>query len=177
MLLHRFVLPAALTTAALLIPTSCGENTYPVRTYTLGEKVQLGALIYNVFETQWLTQIGTGESARIPQNRFFLVRVSITNSGTSRVVAPNLTIEGLSGGSFPELSDGDGVPQWIGYLRQIDPADSTQGNVVFDAPPKEYRLRISDEDGRRAALIDIPLSFGAETTDVPTPGMPGEKIK
>ena len=62
------------------------------------------------------------------------------------------------------------MPQWIGYLRQIKPADSAQGYLVFDAPPGHYKLRVLDEDSNHAALIDIPLTFNAETPELPTPG-------
>jgi len=169
MLHFRFALPVVLTVAAMLTSTSCIQKTFPVRTYPMGDRVILGHLIYTVFESQWLTQIGDGETARIPQNRFFLVRLSVTNSGGEPVVAPNLTVQDDNGSSAPELSNGEGVPQWIGYLRQIDPADSAQGNLVFDVPPKHYRLRITDEDGQRPALIDIPLSFSSESPEIPNP--------
>ena len=121
----------------------------------MGDKIALGHLIYTVFESQWLTQIGEDANARIPENRFFLVRVSVTNSGGEAVVAPNLTLEGENGTSVPELSNGEGVPQWIGYLRHIYPAESAQGNLVFDVPPKRYKLRITDEQGERSALIEV----------------------
>jgi hypothetical protein len=138
----------------------------------MGQRVELGHIIYTVFETQWLTQIGEGPSARIPQNRFFLVRISAVNSGGTEEIIPNIAIEDDNGNAYSELSSGDGVPQWIGFLRQVKPADSAQGNLVFDAPPRHYKLRILDENSERAALVDIPLSFGAETPEVPEPGAP-----
>ena len=154
---------------AAMLFSGCGEQTFPVRTYPMGEKVMIGHLTYTVFETQWLTQLGDPSAPRIPQNRFFLVRASIVNSGASEVISPNLTVEDDHGHVYRELSNGDGVPQWIGYLRQIKPADSAQGNLVFDAPPGHYKLRVLDEDSNHAALIDIPLSFNAETPEVPLP--------
>ena len=51
----------------------------------------------------------------MPQQRFFLVRVAITNSGGQPVVAPNLSVVDDKGNSYEELSDGQGVPQWIGF--------------------------------------------------------------
>ena len=56
------------------------------------------------------------------------------------------------------------------FLRSVKPAESAQGNVVFDAPPRHYKLKLMDETGERSAYIDIPLSFGAETPEMPTPG-------
>jgi hypothetical protein len=52
------------------------------------------------------------------------------------------------------------------------PNDSTQGNVVFDVPPRHYKLKVTDETGDHIAYIDIPLSFGADTPEVPIPGIP-----
>jgi hypothetical protein len=42
--------------------------------------------------------------------------------------------------------------------------------VLFDAPPRHYKLKIADETGDRTALIDIPLNFTSETPEVPMPG-------
>jgi hypothetical protein len=159
---------AALVAVAVSLLTACSrsEKSYPVRTYALGERVDLGHLVYTVFETQWLTHIGDGPDGRIPQNRFFLIRMSATNGLGADVMVPNVSIEDDSGTSYPELSDGEGVPQWIGFLRNVRPAESAQGNLVFDAPPRHYKLKLADETGERIAYIDIPLSFSAETPDI-----------
>ena len=49
------------------------------------------------------------------------------------------------------------------------------GNVLFDAPPRHYKLKIQDEDSDHAALIDIPLNFVSETPDVPELGSKDKK--
>lgn len=166
---HVTFMSAALCAAFLL--SACGEKAgYKARTYPMGEKAQVGHLIYTVFETQWLTQIPQEPTPRVPQHRFFLVRLSVVNSGSADVTVPNMTIQDDRGKTYSELSSGEGVPQWIGFLRQAKPADSVQGNVVFDAPPAHYKLRVMDESDEQAALVDIPLNFGAETPDVPIPG-------
>ena len=165
----RLLLPCAIIIAALLLVNCSGPQTYPVRTYPLGEKVNLGPFIYTAFETQWLTHLGDDPAPRLPQNRFFLVRVSVLNSGGTEVIAPNLSIVDDSGKSYQELQNGEGVPQWIGYLRQLKPADSAQGNLLFDAPPRHYKLKILDDTAERTAFIDIPLSFNAEVPQVLTP--------
>jgi hypothetical protein len=67
-----------------------------------------------------------------------------------------------NGQTYPELTDAHDVPQWIGALRTVKPAEAAQGNLVFDVPPRHYRLQVPDEDNQAAALIDIPLSFGSE---------------
>src|SRR5215471_1908381 len=170
MRLSRFPLFSAALTAALLL-SSCGGDTksFPVRTYSLGERIQLGHIVYMVFETQWMTHLGEGADARVPQNRYFLIRMSAVNSAGNDVTVPTLTIQDDSGNTYTELSEGTGVPQWIGFLRSVKPAESVQGNALFDAPPRHYKLKVMDEDGERTALVDIPLSFGSEARDIVTP--------
>jgi hypothetical protein len=92
------------------------------------------------------------------------------NSGGADLIVPNVTVEDDQGNSYSELQNGDGVPDWIGYLRQVKPAESVRGNLLFDAPPAHYRLRITDENEEKSAYVDIPLSFGVEAPpDMPVP--------
>jgi len=161
---------AVLLSAAFLVSCGDGEQTFPVRTYTMGERIALGQLNYQIFETQWLTHIGDGPDQRVPKNRFFLVRLSVTNSSGKDVIVPNFTIENDNGTSYPEMSEGDGVPQYIGYLRNLKTTGSVTGNALFDVPPRHYKLKIQDETGEKTAYVDIPLSFASETPDVPDVG-------
>jgi len=141
----------------------------------MGEKVSLVHIIYTVFETQWLTQAGEAPNVRMPQNRFFLVRMSASNSSGTDVIVPSLVVQDDQGNTYPEQSNGEGIPQWIGFLRAVHPAESVAGNLLFDCPPAHYKLKITDEDGERTAFIDIPLNFTNETPEVPVPG--GDKKK
>ena len=155
---------------AFLWLSSCGgSQSNRVKIFDMGARVEAGHLIYTVFETEWLPQIGGGDTARIPKNRFFLIRLSAVNSGSEELDVPNMTLVDDHGDTVEELQDGDQVPQWIGFVRRVKPADSISGNVVFDAEPKHYRLRVTDEDGEKAALIDIPLNFNADTPPGPLP--------
>ncbi|HTQ53973.1 MAG TPA: DUF4352 domain-containing protein [Bryobacteraceae bacterium] len=135
----------------------------------MGERVTAGSLVYNVFEDQWKAQLGEGTAARVPKDRFFVVRLSIVNGGATELMVPSLTLVDDSGQTFPELSNGDSVPAWIGYLRKVKPAETLQGTVVFDAPPKHYRLRVSDENSQKTRDIDIPLAFTTDAPDIPIP--------
>ncbi len=167
----------ALALAAVLAALSgCSSGSrHTVRTYRLGERIQLGSLIYNVYDSQWMTQLGEAPAPRVPEHRYFLVRVSVTNAGASDVIVPVMSVSDESGTSYAELSAGDHVPQWIGLLRHVRPAESLQGNIVFDCPPRSYKLRLTDETENRAALVDIPLTFGAETLELPSPVIPEKK--
>lgn len=160
-----------------MLLAGCGPQaaSFPVRTYPMGELVRLGSLSYEVIETEYLTQLGDAPAPRIPQDRFFLVKLSVSNGGADVAGVPAFQVENDQGRVFAELTNGEGVPTWIGYLRSLKPAETAQGNAVFDAPPGHYKIRIKDENGERAALIDMPLTFNAETPDVPTPNDPTKK--
>jgi Domain of unknown function (DUF4352) len=169
----RYLVIHAVAVAAMLL-TSCGESetTGPVRTYGMGERVTLGHIVYVVYETQWLTQLGSGVEAHVPKQRYFLVRMSAVNGSNKDVIVPNFSLEDDNGNTYPELG-GDaaqGVPQYIGYLRRVRPAESAQGHALFDAPPRHYKLKIMDEDSEKTAYIDIPLSFTSESPEVPMVG-------
>ena len=171
----RAILASAVVCAAFLMASCAEEGPYPVRTYNMGDKVNLGHLIYTVFETEWLTHIGQGVQTRVPQNRFFLVRLSAVNTGSSDILIPITSLEDDAGHLYTELSNGDGVSQWIGFLRSVKPLDSNQGKVLFDVPPSHYKLKVSDEGRERIAYIDIPLSFSSDSPDILTPGAAKKK--
>jgi len=153
-----------------LISAACSRNSSEVRTYTMGDRVELGRLIYTVFETRWASQLGDGPTARVPQHRFFMIRMNVGNTASSRAIVPNMTLEDDRGNSYAEVRDGDGVPEWLGFLRPVTTLEAAAGNVLFDVPPAHYKLRVTDEDSQRAALVDIPLTFRSEDPDVPAPG-------
>ena len=172
---HRgWLLLVAAGTALLLAACGSTDRVQPPHTYNMGERFTLGHIVYVVYETQWLTQLGEAPTAQVPQNRYFLVRLSAVNGGGQEVTVPNFTIEDDNGHSYPELSGEVTryVPQYIGFLRRVRPAEAAQGHAVFDAPPRHYKLRVLDEDGERSAYVDIPLSFTSESPDVPSFGDP-----
>ena len=116
----RYLVIHLVAFAAVLL-TSCepSETTVPVRTYAMGERIALGHIVYVVYETQWLTQLGTGVEAHVPKQRYFLIRMSAVNGSNKDIIVPNFTLEDDGGNTYPELG-GDaaqGVPQYIGYLR------------------------------------------------------------
>jgi hypothetical protein len=158
--------------ALVMCLSSCaGGKDHSIKTYEAGNRVEVGHLIYTVFETQWLPQLGAGDTARIPKNRFFLIRLSAVNSGSEDMDVPTMTLKDDRGNTVDELSDGEGVPQWVGYIRKVKPADSISGNVVFDAEPKHYSLYLSDENGEKPAIVDLPLNFSSEAPQLPVPGV------
>jgi hypothetical protein len=162
--------------AASIALSSCSSDggAAITHTYELGTKAQVGTLGYTVFERQWMNQLGEPGSAdaRIPTNRFLLLRISVLNSGGSDASVPNLKLLDDKGKTWDETTNGDQAPQYIGAVRQVKPADTLQGNVLFDAPPQHYKIVVTDEDGKETAYVDLPLSFDAATSDVPQAAPP-----
>lgn len=143
-----------------MFASSCIRST-EVKTYAQGEKAQVGFVTFNVFEAQWLPQIGDGLIARVPAERFFQVRVSVSNGGAAEFLIPPLTMVDDDGKLFTELGDGSGVPNWLGGSRKVNPAEAVDGFILFDVPPRHYKLQVESDTGIRA-LIDLPLRFGSD---------------
>jgi hypothetical protein len=166
--LRSFLAGAAL--AGLAACTGCAPAApSEIQLHRMGERVTTGSLVYNVFEDQWKAQLGPGPDPRVPKDRFFLIRLSVVNGGAAELMIPTMTLLDDAGQTYAELPNGDQVPDWIGYLRRAKPAETLQGNVVFDVPPKHYRLRVTDENSQKSQDIDLPLNFASETNDMPIP--------
>ncbi|MGA2118854.1 MAG: hypothetical protein ABSH56_29400 [Bryobacteraceae bacterium] len=166
----RFARHALLAAAVSLLAACTEDQPAPllVHTYAMGDRINIGHLVYQVFEAQWRPALGEDNDLRVPQNRFFILRLSATNSGSGNELVPNMTLEDEAGNAYPELKDGSKVPLWVGYLRQVAPADSIQGTVVFDVAPKRYKLRLWDEEHNNSALVEMPLQFDDQNKGIPT---------
>jgi hypothetical protein len=127
----------------------------------MGERAQIGSLIYTVLDTQWAVSLGEGPGARVPANRFFMVNMSVVNSGGREdATVPTLTLVDDAGKSYQELDNGEGVKDWMGFIRKVHPAESAQGLVLFDVPQRAFKLRVADEGDQHYGFITIPLSLG-----------------
>ncbi|MBI1787036.1 MAG: DUF4352 domain-containing protein [Acidobacteria bacterium] len=156
--------------APVALALACGGHrpAQPVF-YQMGEKAQVGPLIYNVMDAKWMTQIGDGGEARKPVHRYLLVSFSVVNSGASDRYVPLLHVVGNSGEAVPELSDTAGAPGWIGIVRKVKPAEKLEGTVVFDAEPRRYRLRIAEEsEPDWTAFVDLPLRLEEGAPPLPS---------
>lgn len=160
-----------------LLASGCSRQASKApQVFPMGERVEVGPLVYIVQETEWRDQLGEGMQARTPEHRFLLVRLTVTNSGTREADVPPLSLLASDGRSYNELSRGDGIPEWLGYLRTLQPAATEHGRVAFDAPAGAYRLRVAalgDNDEESYALIDLPYQV-TPSIQLPltTPGAP-----
>ena len=148
-----------LITVLLLSGCSSAPKKETAKVFAAGEKATVGPLIYSVVDTQFAPALGDDPNTqRTPQNRFVIVQVSISNSGTTEANIPLMTLIDDNGQQYPELADGTGVPRWLGLVRKVGTAQTEAGDIVFDAPAKHYKLRLTDELDDEVS-IDIPLSY------------------
>jgi hypothetical protein len=132
----------------------------------MGEKVVLGPLTYTVIDSAWKTQLGDLLKLRLPQQRFLLLQLSVTNNSASEVSIPLLQLENYNGQSYVESDSGEGIDNWFGLLRTIRPKETEQGQILFDAPLASYLLRVTDGAGPGAekySRIAIPLRIDVES--------------
>ena len=160
--------------ALSLLLAGCSHAAVGQADHAMGEKVTVGPLTYNVIEANWSSQLGEGFKIRSPQQRFLAITLSVTNGGGSDVPVPLLTLENSDGKSFVETDNGDGLDNWLGLIRNISPAQTMQGKILFDVPLGSYRLRLTDGGGAGAekySWVTIPLRIDVDTgVQTPTPG-------
>ncbi len=151
-----------LATLIILASQTACMRPAPVNVYRMGEKVQAGQLIYNVFGTKWQAQIGEGPQARTPAYRFMIMHLTVVNSGAEPVSVPSFKLTDESGRIYAESMEGQGVPLWLGMIRRVKPADTLEGDAVFDVEPKSYKLKLDDgSDSGMVVMVDLPLQFDA----------------
>jgi hypothetical protein len=161
------LLLAALSLAGGLLLTGCNKQNSAQINFQMGDRITAGPVVYNIIQTMWRTQLGDIFKTRVPENRFLMITLSATNGGGREVSVPLLTLEGDNGKEYHELENGDGINNWFGLIRTISPAETRQGNIVFDVPLTSYRLRLTDggEPGtEKFVWVDIPLRIDTDTS-------------
>lgn len=155
---------ASLAALAFLSVCSCSQvkRESTTKPWQMGEKVPLGPFTYSVIESDWKTEL-TGSRGRLdPKQRFLVLKLTVANSARERKALSFLSIRNEKGDEFPELQDVEGVPGWMGFLREIPPGGTDSGIIVFDAPLGHYRLVLNDgglPGEERISLVDLPLQM------------------
>ena len=144
-----------------LAAAGCSSTQKPSNIlYAAGDKAVMGPLVYSITDTETAQLLGDDpKNQRNAQERFYMIRLSITNSSSDDQSIPTMTLVDDTGHNYTELSDGTGVANWLGVVRKVKPTETAQGVVVFDAPAKHYRLRLNDPLDEREIAIDVPLNF------------------
>ena len=155
---------AIVTVLAFLSVFSCGgsrkEST--AKPWQMGEKVPLGPFTYSVIESEWKTELAGSKGRLDPKQRFLVLKLIVANSATERKALSFLAVRNDKGEEFPEVQDVEGVPGWMGFLREIPPGGTDTGTIIFDAPLGHYRLVLNDGGApgeERISLVDLPLQM------------------
>jgi hypothetical protein len=157
----RLIPAAALVLACAFSSSACNKarNASFIGTFHMGEKVQIGPMVYQVLESEWRTELGSG--GRTPRDRYLFLRMSITNDDASNAAVSTMTLEG-AGKTYSEVTeDMDKVDNWLGLLRNIRGSQTEQGWIVFDAPIAAYKLVITHGDvgDEKSAHVEIPVQL------------------
>jgi hypothetical protein len=167
------------TLAGLLVPLclllcSCSQENSTRLDFKMGEKIALGPLTYTVIQTSWKNQLGEGFKVRTPQHRFLLINISVTNGGGKEVALPLFKLEDGQEKLITESDNTEGVPDGLGILRSVTPAQTLQGALLFDVPLSKYKLQLTDggEPGaEKFASVEIPLQLDVDPgVTTPAPG-------
>lgn len=132
------------------------------KVYHMGEPVRTGPLVYSVLDTEWLDQIGDPLAPRLPHDHFLSVRISVTNAGSATSGVPPLKIANSHGVIFAEINDAKDLPEWLGYIRSVRPAETLHGRLLFDAPTGDYSLKVADDadpENQSTATVQMPLEL------------------
>src|SRR5690348_4439433 len=99
----------ALVSVALLSLAAggCSSVQKPTNTlYAAGERAVVGPLVYSVTDTETAQQLGDDpKNPRAAQERFYLIKLSITNSSSDEQPIPTMTLVDDAGKNYTELSD------------------------------------------------------------------------
>ena len=170
-------IPAIVVSLGILLSGCSGTTGRQTKVYQPGEKAVVEKLTYNIVDTQIAPKLVDDANPRFPQSRFFIVQLAVSNSSNRPMPIPSMTLVDDSGKVYNELADGSGVLRWLGIVRNVDPAQTEQGAILFDAPAVHYRLRLTDDTDKEDIYVDLPLNFMHEQMNSAQVASPDEATK
>lgn len=165
----------AVLTSALIALNGCGEKTAPISSFPMGQKVQVGKIVYSVLEAEWRTDVPGGKQT--PKNRILQLTMAVTNSSSQEMSIPTLRLINAKSEEHPEFTEIEGNMNWLGLLRRLQPSLTETAAIYFDVPIGAYKLEVVDHsnaEDEKTAYIDIPASLAPPPV---TSGVDGPKTK
>lgn len=153
-------LTCALLATSLFMLTDCGEKRAVVSSFAMGQKVQVGKIVYSVLEAEWRADVPGGKQQ--PKNRILQLTMAVTNSSSQDMSIPTLRLINSKSQEFPEYIEIEGNMSWMGLLRRLQPSLTESAVIYFDVPVGAYKLEVvdhSDPDNEKTSHIDIPASL------------------
>ncbi|MBZ2180697.1 MAG: DUF4352 domain-containing protein [Acidobacteriota bacterium] len=153
------ILSLALLLAVGLSCSSEGSKS-TVASFSLGDRAPAGRVTYVGLTAEYRAELpGAKEPVK---HRYLLIFLSATNGSGQEITLPHTRLIGANGTEYPEVTEIDGFPQWLGLLRTVSPGSTEQGYVVFDVPVGAYKLQVSsggDPEKEQLAEIEIPANL------------------
>lgn len=171
MFIHRTFSLAVLITGLSLFPGCSVVPTQAAKQqFHLGDRAPAGQITYMGLSAEYRDQI---PGAKEPlKDRYLVMRLSATNGGAQEVTLPLTRLIAADGKEYPEVTEVEGFPEWLGPLRRIEPGKTEQGYIVFDVPVGAYKLEVSgggDLEQEQLVQIDVP----ANLTPIAPSSVPG----
>src|SRR5688572_2913345 len=160
MTLFKSIFLLSAITTVLIFQSSCNSGRSQVPTFAIGQKVQLGKILYQVLDAQWMAEVQGAKQP--PKNRVLQLHLTITNNGAQEATLSFLRLIDRAGNETLEMAEIEGNPRWLGALRRLKPASTEEGFVYFDVPVGAYKLEVVDNSNpqdEQVAYIDIPASL------------------
>jgi hypothetical protein len=157
---RQLALPVAAAVCAVALSGCSHKETDSIGTFRMGERIQVGALTYNVLEAEWKPALTEG--GRAPKDRFLFLKVAIANRAGSATGVPAFELIKPNGDRYQEVTHNvEGVPKWLGLFRTVPASGAEEGYIIFDAPIGAYKLVLRDTDvtSDTHALVDIPVQL------------------
>jgi len=139
------------------------------KTYVMGSPAAVGPLSYTVLHSSWKETLETGDGVTTPKHRFLVLDISIASGGAEEAGVPLLSLVDEKGKETMEEQNMVGLTGWLGLMRVIRPVETLSGQIVFDVPMANYKLKVTsggDPEKEVEAFIDIPLRLEGQ-------GLPG----
>ena len=162
----RTAVIAALAALALLAVSGCSRklSDADLPIYEMGSAAPIGSVHFTALSTEWKDQLDSSAVPLVPKHRWLLINVTITNGGGQDASLPMLTLVDAAGTEYKEEEKGDGVSNWLGLMRLLKPAETTQGSLIFDVPAGPYKLKVrsgGDPETELAVYVKIPFQIEA----------------
>ena len=87
---------------------------------------------------------------------------------------PLFSVTDTGGVEHREVDNGEGLDGWLGLLRNITPAETMQGTLLFDVPLASYKIRLPNggpTGEEKWVQVALPLHLdGDQTVQSPNVG-------
>jgi hypothetical protein len=142
--------------------TKTSKQPATIRTYNMGETVNIGYTSYRVNNAWWSDKLSDNQFIDKKADASWLfISLSVRNDDKKPRTIPPFKLIDSSGAQYQTSSKAWAVDGHIGALESLNPDVTKNGLIIFDVPQsRKYRLKISGGYwSKEDALIRIVASY------------------